>query len=513
MNRWQTWRYTVAFAVLYVLLNVWLVRHAGMHRLAVTYIFQLTAPWLAFVACCKVVRRSSARVRLYWSMFALALFFWCSGISFAAWDDLTQVNTNGRVASYADLAYYFYGLPILLVIASPTRAERRSLFIWLDGFQALMTGVLVYVTFFSVLPFMHQHEPASITLVTRAYDIENLFLACGVSLRLLALNEHGGTRRFFGVMAAFLWVYAIFASIYNHLYIVLQDGMGAYNSLSAIPFLALCVMLALSLREREEETVAAMDLLDRPVALFIENASPVFYTVALFVLAIVQIPQHYPLGVTMLALALVIYGIRVITLQGRHMRSERELRETRNWLEAMTLQDGLTGIANRRHFDNTLQGEWNRGIRTRQPLSLLLIDIDYFKKLNDTYGHLAGDRCLVELAAALREMVPRSGDLLARYGGEEFAVILTSTDSAGAQLLAGRICSVISGLNVAEPGALPWTITLSIGVATVLWPTVKEAPHELIDEADRALYDAKRNGRNRVEIFQQTSDRMMRETG
>ena len=129
-----------------------------------------------------------------------------------------------------------------------------------------------------------------------------------------------------------------------------------------------------------------------------------------------------------------------------------------------------------------------------------MMDIDHFKALNDTCGHLAGDRCLVEIAAALRELVPRKGDLLARYGGEEFAVILTATDSEGAQLLAERIRSAITEINVADLNAMPRTITLSIGVATVTWPSGL-TPQDLIDEADRALYQAKRSGRNRVQVF------------
>lgn len=141
----------------------------------------------------------------------------------------------------------------------------------------------------------------------------------------------------------------------------------------------------------------------------------------------------------------------------------------------------------------------------RHLLDLWLIDIDHFKDHNDTHGHLAGDRCLVEVAARLRDLVPRSGDLLARYGGEEFAIVLTSTDSDGATLLARRICSAVSVLNVAEPDAPPRHMTISIGVATVTWPSEKSTPQELIDEADRALYQAKRKGRNRVEVFKRTT--------
>lgn len=430
----------------------------------------------------------------------LALFLWCSGMALAAWDDLSRASALTFVSSYSDLAYYLYGFPILFAIASPTRAERRSLFNWLDVIQAAMTAVLVYVTFFSTLPFISQQdEPVPLSVVVRAYDIENLFLACAASVRLVSLTDGGERRQFFRILVSFLWIYAVLAGLYNHLFLRLQNQMGGWNVLSAIPFLYLAIVLS-SPAEKGDAGISP-DLLDHPVSLFVENASPILYTVALFVLAIVQIRRHFYLGVATLALALAIYAIRAITMQGRYMQSERSLREAHNWMATISLQDGLTGIANRRHFDTVLQNEWNRAVRTRQPLSLLLIDIDRFKDLNDGYGHLAGDRCLVLAAARLRELVPRSGDLLARYGGEEFAIILTSTDSNGATLLARRICHAISSLNVAESEAAPRYITISIGVATTTWPTQKSTPQELIDEADRALYQAKHKGRNRVEVF------------
>ena len=504
MRRGPIARYLISLAVLYVVVNVVLVVWSRTDSLGLEYLFAFLAPLMALAACWHRMRISAPRMRVTWGLFALALLLWCSGMALAAWDDLSRASALTFVSGYSDLAYYLYGFPILFAIASPTREERRSLFNWLDAVQAVMTAILVYVTFFSTLPFITGHgEPVPLGVVVRAYDIENLFLACGASVRLISLTDCGERRQFFRILVSFLWIYAVFAGIYNHLFIRLQDHMGGWNALSAIPFLFLAVLL--SLPSEKEGTEIVPDLLDRPVSLFVENASPVLYTVALFVLAIVQIRQHFYLGVATLALALAIYAVRAATMQGRYMQSERSLREAHNWMAVISLQDGLTGIANRRQFDTVLQNEWNRGIRTRQPLSLLLIDIDHFKELNDTHGHLAGDRCLVETAAHLRELVPRGGDLLARYGGEEFAIILTSTDAHGASLLARRICSAISSLNLAEGGAAPLYITISIGVATVTWPTEKKGPQELIDEADRAMYQAKREGRNRVEVFGPTT--------
>jgi diguanylate cyclase (GGDEF)-like protein len=167
-------------------------------------------------------------------------------------------------------------------------------------------------------------------------------------------------------------------------------------------------------------------------------------------------------------------------------------------LSDLALQDGLTGVANRRCFDQRFQVEWQRSHRSQIPLSLLLIDIDHFKKLNDTHGHLAGDECLVQVARALRKAVSRPGDLLARYGGEEFVALLPETDAEGARNVALHMKALLDG---AEPGvALCYPLTVSIGVATRQPPRAGSAAL-LLETADRAMYRAKQNGRNRIEVL------------
>jgi len=171
---------------------------------------------------------------------------------------------------------------------------------------------------------------------------------------------------------------------------------------------------------------------------------------------------------------------------------EQQLRE-------LSAIDGLTGIANRRRFDETLQREWLRLRRDQGPLSLIMLDLDHFKKFNDRYGHLAGDRCLQQVAGVLREASRRPGDLAARYGGEEFAVILPATDEPGARQLAERIRSGVAGLAVEHALADAGVVTVSLGVATLV-PQQSANPATLIDCADRALYQAKERGRNQVAV-------------
>jgi two-component system chemotaxis family response regulator WspR len=162
--------------------------------------------------------------------------------------------------------------------------------------------------------------------------------------------------------------------------------------------------------------------------------------------------------------------------------------------------DGLTGIANRRQFDKTLDQEWQRALRNCTELSLIMIDIDYFKLFNDTYGHQAGDDCLKSVALALARIVHRPSDIVARYGGEEFAVILPETDTEGTLRVAEKMREAVTRLNLRHDASkVSDKITLSIGVASMS-PRGSDNPDILLAAADDALYRAKHAGRNRVEV-------------
>ena len=176
--------------------------------------------------------------------------------------------------------------------------------------------------------------------------------------------------------------------------------------------------------------------------------------------------------------------------------SQKQLADANIELQKLAALDGLTGIANRRRFDETMAIEWQRGQRDKQPLSLLLCDVDCFKLYNDSYGHLAGDFCLKKVAAVLTEHLKRPADLAARYGGEEFAIILPETDLPGALIVAESCRRHLEQLGIDNPQA-SGHVTMSIGVASVV-PSPDASVELLIAQADQALYAAKRTGRNRV---------------
>lgn len=171
-------------------------------------------------------------------------------------------------------------------------------------------------------------------------------------------------------------------------------------------------------------------------------------------------------------------------------------------LKTISFVDALTQITNRLGFDQRLEREWIHSIGNNRSLSLLMIDIDYFKQFNDTYGHPEGDRCLKQVAQTIQEGLLRPQDSVARYGGEEFVVILPETSQIGAMQVAERICADIRNLEIAHATSpLCDHVTISLGVATEI-PQENNLPQDLIVNADQALYQAKHQGRNRISVYQ-----------
>ncbi|MDD2463288.1 MAG: diguanylate cyclase [Desulfobulbus sp.] len=179
-----------------------------------------------------------------------------------------------------------------------------------------------------------------------------------------------------------------------------------------------------------------------------------------------------------------------------------ELQLANEQLIILSVQDGLTGIANRRMFDRYLNKEWRRAMREQVPLALILLDVDFFKKYNDTYGHQQGDRCLIAVAETMQKIIRRPADLAARYGGEEFAIILPNTHQEGAMLIAERVREGLQTLEIPHSGSdVSAHVSISLGVATTVPQAntdVTVAIDTFVETADRGLYQAKLQGRNRT---------------
>ncbi|MBF0551214.1 MAG: diguanylate cyclase [Deltaproteobacteria bacterium] len=180
------------------------------------------------------------------------------------------------------------------------------------------------------------------------------------------------------------------------------------------------------------------------------------------------------------------------------VKNHLELKRYRDFLKDLSSLDGLTGVPNRRRFDECLDLEWRRALRSGGPLASIMMDIDFFKAFNDNYGHVLGDDCLKRVAAALATVVRRPGDMVARYGGEEFVCLLPETNIEGALQVAGSLREKVTGQDIPHRfSSVADHVTMSFGVAVMI-PSQDKSPTDLIKLADERLYQAKQTGRNRI---------------
>jgi diguanylate cyclase (GGDEF)-like protein len=232
----------------------------------------------------------------------------------------------------------------------------------------------------------------------------------------------------------------------------------------------------------------------------VRSGSPLFLTIALVFVGIVASRSHFYIGLIAVLLAIPGYGALNIFAQSRGLEIEESLLASKDRLERLIDFDSLTGIANRHAFDKALNREIAAARRTKLPVSLLMIDVDHFKQVNDEKGHQAGDEYLIRIADALRVALPRATDFVARYGGEEFSVILAATDRGGAVKAANKLHQRIADLGLHYPATASGTVTISIGFSTCDG-SFQHSPASLLRAADRALNLAKRRGRNCSEFL------------
>ncbi len=221
----------------------------------------------------------------------------------------------------------------------------------------------------------------------------------------------------------------------------------------------------------------------------VTRSIPVIFTTAL------NMEEDEAKGLEIGAVDYITKPLRPSVVRAR-IKNHIELKRYRDYLENISMKDGLTGIANRRRLDEYLNQEWKRAQRQKQTISMLMLDIDHFKLYNDNYGHSQGDECLKQIASILEKSLSRPGDLAARFGGEEFACVLPETDLKGAKQIAARIHEQLqTEAIVHEYSPIASRITLSIGIATAT-PELDASLDEFVRKSDEMLYEAKRSGRN-----------------
>lgn len=188
---------------------------------------------------------------------------------------------------------------------------------------------------------------------------------------------------------------------------------------------------------------------------------------------------------------------RIAQMRDKLLETTHQLDQVNRELMRLSAMDGLTGLANRRHFDAVLKSEWERGIQRRHPVSLLMCDVDFFKPYNDSYGHLQGDECLRRISSALQFAIRRPCELAARYGGEEFALLLPEATAQQALEIAETVRANVERLEIPHAQSPKGMVSISLGVATRV-PSGQLLPERLIGLADKALYIAKKTGRDRA---------------
>lgn len=467
----------------------------------VSAVFVLLCSVSAAAACFWRSTRSSGPVRRKWDFLASALSLWSIGQAIyvlrRAVPSLQHVHVLGP-----EFYYLVYGIPVLLAISTSNEERDSPLFMLIDSFQAVFAVGLVYIELsLSTSPLAHSAVTPNLTII---YGIGSWTLAVAGLLRVLA-HPNGEEKAMYRILLVYLFYFALLATPWRGTCILNELPIGLYRDLPAeVTFLILTV--GCLLYHVAPEPQGAM-IETNPFALVLNNGSPILFTLAVLAFGAMVAQLHFALGMAAIALSLLTYCFRAALLQSAYMRAQHALtrsqfalREANARLKQLSMHDALTGLPNRRQFDQTLELEWNRALRNRRPLSLVIVDVDCFKALNDLHGHQAGDECLQRIATALHQSLRRAGDVAARYGGEEFAAVLPDADLFGASAVAETMRLAVLALEIPhEESTAECLVTISAGVATIV-PSAEQSQAALIAAADEALYRAKRKGRNRVEL-------------
>lgn len=465
---------------------------------------------IAFLAglCC--VWRSTQlrqRERPAWLWISIGFFVWATAQAIFTW--LSGNNWNLLpAADISDLLFFEAEIPFLLAISNTYDAESRRGALYVNLFQAVVATVLTYIRIFRMSP-----ADSSVALY-EIYWAECLLLALAATVRLLTWSTPEERRRN-RLLCATLWMYLPVEILLDYPSSSWQPRAnsllamaprlpkgGVFELLWSVPFLFMGLQALRAPVQRE--VPVARDLENRG-ALLLRSLFPMVITCTLFALAVSVAREHFYIGVGSILLLLIVQGfhsgviqVSYLVGQARLLTKEKELKAVNLELERQSMLDPLTGIPNRRYFSDAFDSEWKRALRKKEPIAILMLDLDFFKGINDAHGHTYGDDCLVQIAKALSGELNRGVDVVARYGGEEFIVMLPDTDLEGAGTVAAGLQAAVTELGIVNKvSPFDQQLTVSIGIAAML-PSPQMSRGELITHADRALYRAKSEGRNRI---------------
>jgi diguanylate cyclase (GGDEF)-like protein len=485
---------------------MWVV--VGLHAIALLVIRpnpvalsrSLTAaiPILAGAACLWRARRLPARERPLWIWSGAGLFLWALAHIVETLLGHSAAATNLSIDS-SDFIYLASTLPLLVALSTTRESESLRAIFALNCARIGLALILMY----SLLYRTSMSPALASVLMARIYGAACILLALMAAMRAFTstTREEKRTVRWLCIV---LWAYLCIELGMDYATQQWNLHAGSVFDLAwSIPFfIGGWQALHLPILASDPEVP---DLPSR-TRLVVEALCPMLIAAGIFALAASVTGQHPVLGLSAIFVLLAIQGLHSAVLQlnylaGRNLllQREHELRTVNTNLQRISLEDPLTGISNRRRFTTALEQSWRRGARNQQPVALLMIDIDFFKGVNDLHGHTYGDECLVAIAKIIRHHARRPDDIVARVGGEEFVLLLPDTDSAGAETVAKRVQAAVGSLGVINQ-ASPFDkkLTVSIGIGLVNHVQGGVDPTVLVDCADQALYDAKHTGRNRT---------------
>ena len=480
---------SLAAVVPFAMVPAFMALHAGLImalpgvRSVVSSLCLAVGPAVASAACGRAALAAGAELRPNWVLAALAFLFWASGALLSVW--IPMEASAGPV----DFSYFLCSVALVLALTIRENDRPRRLFLLLDGLQALLGIVLGYVVIFGAVPFSSQQlKPLPAPSILSIYDVENASMAALALLRFFGSNRSSARRQFDRGIFLFTLLFGSMGSTYDH---ISPSDNSPFDVMldPAFFFVAAAMGLPTGVRPKTDRVQTLL-------AAFIDSVGPVFPTAAIFLVGAWIARQQLVAGIVSILIAVAIYALRASLLHARCLVTQQDLRQAKDRLERLSLEDGLTEVGNRRAFDATLSTLWAKSEQTGANLAVLLIDVDFFKSYNDRHGHLMGDMCLIRVAEVLRELAGPEHGFVARYGGEEFAMLLPTTSGRAALATASRVRQAIASLELVNHSGVPAPVTVSIGVAL---STELRSAEALLLEADDALYRAKRKGRDRVE--------------
>lgn len=446
--------------------------------------------WLAMAALVWRALRTPLPTAFRWWLAAVAMAFLniANNIYLLM---LLGVGQNNPAPGAPMFCYALYGIAMILAITMTFRRQALTLTSTIDTAMALVMAVLFFERIFSWVSVRGTDNLQYVHDIIVTMDVLSLFITLCALMRLVGSADRE-LKHFYFTVTLYAAVSALVAAIRNRL---ILHSQALYLELPLL--MAPMLLGVLSLRPLPRWV---QDYQPSPSMIYLaESISPFFLGLGLTALSISLWTTRPVLAALGVAVAIIGYGIRNVMTQIQQMTAERELLDLRDELEDMVVTDPLTGVANRRGFDRQLASLWATACSEATSLSILMIDIDHFKRFNDDYGHAMGDHGLRTVAVNLAEWISRYNGVFARYGGEEFAVLLPATSYADAIAIAESMRSLVENIRV-DSDKGPLGVTVSIGVACSE-QTPTDHAKALLALADAALLEAKARGRNKVMAY------------